>query len=75
MSHVFIGQQARIVHNGDYSGNVTIENYQVQPDKVVSVPFDDMLQFVTEYFGNKLVQRAESLDGPALLRMLGVTND
>lgn len=66
------GPEWVFLHNGDYSGDVTICNSLIpagQPALRIQIPFDELLQFVADFVRQKEITRLEQ---ESALDILGI---
>ena len=55
------------IHNGDYSGDVTIK---VKKGDEIKIPLDDLLEFVGGYVRDQKISKLEQMSGKEVLRSI-----
>ena len=70
MSHTSHGPQGTLfIHNGDYSGDISIYRELPEPVSIV-VPFEDLRELVLDYLASKRINELENAGGDYLERLL-----
>lgn len=62
MSHSTKINDTTFIHNGDYSGSVTISRDHVCGEECMEVPFKDLLKFIGSYVISEKISRLEQMD-------------
>jgi hypothetical protein len=69
LAHTFKGKEVAIIHNGDFSGDVSIvkELPGQKHAMEMKLPFEDLLDFVAEYVRGEAIEKLEGMDSRDLL--------